>query len=91
MSYTLFTVIGRDSDEKKFEKATDWISKNSDDMGVQVTEDFYCDGSYSIDYQEKTNSFIAEIKTANEKFANDIKTVMEEAGIKEVRMLGVIK
>ncbi|GEM_PF-4788285 len=91
MNYELHTVLGRDKDDKKFEQFNEWLSANIEKLGVQITDDFHCDGSYDFAFQPKSNAYVAEIKTANIEFANEIKTKLNEIGVDEVKMIGICK
>ncbi|MDF2615432.1 MAG: hypothetical protein K0Q47_87 [Sedimentibacter sp.] len=91
MSYIQQKLLARDSDECKLISFTDWLANNIEKMGVQVNESDFIDGTYDLSFQEKTNSFVLEINTPNEEFANEAKIELQRLSVDEIRMLGVVK
>jgi hypothetical protein len=91
MNYIQQKLLARDKDDKKFIQFTSWLTENTEKMGVQITDKLYVDGSYDLSYQEKTDSYIIEINTANEEFADEAIIELKRLCVDEIKMLGIIK
>lgn len=84
-------VFGRAKDQEKIEKFVNWFTENLDKLETAVDEKNPSNGQFLLDYQPKTNSFIVEIQTAIEEFAEECFAKIKELEFDDFTMIGDVK
>lgn len=84
-------VFGRAEDQKKVDLFTDWFTDNIDKLEAAVDENNPSNGQMTIDYQLKTNSFIVEVQTCIDEFANECLNKIKELEFDDFAKIGDVK
>lgn len=84
-------VFGRTSDQEKIDKFVDWFTDNIDKLEEAVDEANPLNGQMLLDYQYKTNSFIIEVQTCMEDFANECLAKIKELKFTDSAKIGDVK
>lgn len=92
MSYMIVQrVFGRTSDQEKIDKFIDWFTDNIDKLEEAVDEANPSNGQMLLDYQYKTNSFIIEVQTCIENFADECLDKIKELEFTDSAKIGDVK
>lgn len=92
MSYMVVQrVFGRTSDQEKIDKFIDWFTDNIDKLEEAVDEANPSNGQMLLDYQYKTNSFIIEVQTCIENFADECLDKIKELEFTDSAKIGDVK
>lgn len=84
-------VFGRTPDQEKIDKFVDWFTDNIDKLEEAVNEKNPSNGQMLLDYQYKTNSYIVEIQTCMEDFANECLAKINELEFADSAKIGDVK
>jgi hypothetical protein len=91
MAYIVQRVFGRAKDGQKIEDFFDWFADNADRMENTLDDENPHNGQFTLDYQFKTQSFIVEVQTLDEEFANDILNKFEELEFDDSKKIGDVR
>lgn len=83
-------VFGRAKEKEKVEKFQEWFSKNLFKLEETFNDNNPLNGQMTIDYQYASESYIIEIKTADENFADEIKNKYTELEFSDSAIIGNI-
>jgi hypothetical protein len=84
-------VFGRTPDTDIIDKFVDWFTDNIDKMEYALNEVNPQNGQMTLDFQPKTRSFIVEVQTCMEDFANECLAKINELGFADSAKIGDVR